>query len=301
MTMTTRAPIALFCYRRPVHLARTLEALAGNPGASESELVIFADGPRSEQDRADVEATREVAARARGFASVEVRAAAENQGLAPSIIAGISAMVKAHGRVIVVEDDLVTAPYFLKYMNEGLALYADADRVASIHGYVYPCATPLPETFFLRGADCWGWATWARAWALFESDGAKLLAELRQRRLTRDFDLGGAFPYTRMLKDQIAGRNSSWAIRWHASAFLADRLTLYPGRSLVQNIGNDASGTHASASDLYRVELSDRPIAVRALPLQQSEQAVQAFANFFRRQRGGPVRRAARRLRALWR
>jgi hypothetical protein len=77
-------------------------------------------------------------------------------GLAGSIIDGVSQVLGSHGRVVVVEDDLLLSPHFLSYMNDGLALYADDERVASIHGYRYPGTEPLPETFFLRGADCWG-------------------------------------------------------------------------------------------------------------------------------------------------
>jgi len=109
--------------------------------------------------------------------------------------------------------------------------------VGSIHGYWYPVDRQVPETFFLRGASCWGWATWSRAWQLFEGDGRQLLAELERQGLTHRFDLDGAMAYTRMLKDQIAGKNNSWAIRWHAAMFLAGRLQLSPGTSLVRNTG----------------------------------------------------------------
>ena len=80
------------------------------------------------------------------------------------------------------EDDLVTSRYFLKYMNEALNHYAHDERVASVHGYVYPVNDPLPETFFLRGADCWGWATWRRGWECFNADGQYLLDELKRQK-----------------------------------------------------------------------------------------------------------------------
>ena len=127
-------------------------------------------------------------------------------------------------KVIVLEDDLVTSPHFLQYMNDGLGIYERDDRVISIHGYSYPVHGKLPETFFLRGADCLGWATWKRGWDLFEDDGQRLLNELERRNLTRSFDFDGSYPYTQMLRDQIAGSNSSWAVRWYASAFLRDKL-----------------------------------------------------------------------------
>jgi hypothetical protein len=153
-----------------------------------------------------------------------------------------------------------------------------------VHAYSYPTRDPLPETFFLQGADCWGWGTWARAWARFEPDGAKLLDALRRRRLTRHFDFGGRYPYTQMLEDQIAGRNNSWAIRWHAACYLDGLLTLYPGRSLVENIGNDSSGTHCATTDALSRAPTERHVNVGAIPVEPSEAARLAFARFFAEQ-----------------
>lgn len=294
------APIALFCFRRPKHLAQVLEALRANPLASASTLYLFCDGPRGSQDEADVEGVRRVAHAASGFAKVEVRCSEVNQGLAKSVISGVSEVLERHGRVIVLEDDLVTAPFFLTYMNEALALYEGNDAVASIHGYLYPISERLPETFFLRGADCWGWATWSRAWSHFEADGSKLLRRLDESGLGHDFDLGGAYPYRRMLEDQIAGRNDSWAIRWHASVFLMGGLTLYPGRSLVFNIGLDSTGTHSRTTDSFGGAVSDTAIQVRAIPIEPSVVALQAFAAFFRRGEGGRVRHFLRRTLGQW-
>ena len=91
-------------------------------------------------------------------------------------------------------------------MNEAIAFYKDEEKVISIHGYIYPVNAQLPETFFLRGADCWGWATWKRGWDLFEPNGRKLLHEIWKRKLQKRFDINGAYPYTKMLEKQIRGK-----------------------------------------------------------------------------------------------
>lgn len=289
--MSSTTPVALFAYNRPDHTRRTLEALAGNALAPATELVIFCDGAKNPQAQVAVNEVRRVAAAATGFASVRLVPRDRNFGLAASIIAGVTEVCVQHGRVIVVEDDLVTSPWFLTFMNDALDAYADDSRVGSIHGYWYPNAVPVPETFFLRGASCWGWATWSRAWQQFEPDGAELLARLQQEGLTDAFDLDGAMAYTRMLKDQIAGRNDSWAIRWHASMFLAKRLQLSPGRSLVKNIGFDGSGVHSGASGAYEVEVADRPVALGAIAVEESSTARAALIHYYRRSRGSlPVR-----------
>ena len=277
------APLALFVYNRLEHTRRTVESLRANEYASESDLFIFADAGRDARDASEVAAVREFVRAIGGFRSLTVFEREKNLGLAASIIGGVSEVLRKRDRVIVVEDDLVTSPFFLRYMNEALEYYEADDRVASIHGYVYPTQLPLPETFFLRGADCWGWATWRRGWAVFNPDGRELLSGLRKADAAREFDFDGAFQYTSMLQDQIRGANNSWAIRWYASAFLKNKLTLYPGRSLVANIGTDASGTHCGSTDTFDVSSSTSTIRVGGIPVEDSPQGRAAFTEFGKR------------------
>ena len=249
------APIVLFVYNRPWHTQQTVEALQKNKLASESELFIYSDDAKNDDARVSVDEVRKYIDNITGFKKITVIKRDKNWGLANSIIDGVTKIVNEYGRIIVLEDDLVTSPYFLKFMNEGLTMYENEDKVASIHGYIYPIDN-LPNTFFIKGADCWGWATWKRAWDIFESNGEKILDELKSRGLEKGADFNNSYGLTQMLKDQIKGKNNSWAVRWYMSAFLKDMLTLYPGKSYVQNIGNDDSGTHCGVSDIFRVELS---------------------------------------------
>lgn len=295
------APVAMFVYNRPEHAARTLETLASNELAADTDLIIYCDGPRTPEGRASVEATRGVARAASGFRSVRTVERDANLGLAQSIIAGVTEVCGARGRVIVMEDDLVTAPTFLQFMNDALDKYEHEPRVGSIHGYWYPVDKPVPETFFLRGASCWGWATWARAWRVFEPDGARLLTELRDRRLARAFDLDGAMAYVRMLEDQIAGRNNSWAIRWHASTFLAGLLQLSPGRSLVRNIGFDGTGTHCDNSGAFEVSLGGSPVRLDDIPVAESEAARAALIHYYHSTRRTIPQRIVGKLRRMFR
>ena len=241
----TLAPIALFVFNRLEHTRQTIDALQKNVLADQSDLIIFSDAPKTEAKYEAVREVREYIHQIDGFKTVTIVERPINLGLANSVIDGVTSVVNRYRRVIVLEDDMVTSIYFLQYMNDGLNQYEKNEDVASIHGYVYPI-DGLPETFFLRGADCWGWATWKDKWAMFEPDGIRLLDELKRRNLTKRFDFNSTYFYSKMLADQISGKNNSWAVRWHASAFLNNKYTLYPGKSLVLNIGNDGSGTHLS-------------------------------------------------------
>ena len=289
------APICLFVYNRLYHTQRTIEALKNNLLADHSDLVIFSDASKSESQFEKVRDVRQYIRQISGFKSITINEREVNYGLAKSIIDGVTKIVNEYGRIIVLEDDLVTSPYFLSYMNEALEKYADDDRVVSIHGYVYPVKQSLPETFFLRGADCWGWATWRRGWAHFNPDGQYLIDELKRRKLIGMFDFNGAYSFSKMLKAQIKGSNDSWAVRWHASAFLADKLTLYPGRSLVHNIGNDGSGTHCGDDMGYDLLVSLSPIDFTNIEVQPSDQGQAAFEAFFRKVKGSFASKLLRR------
>lgn len=290
------APITLFTYSRPDHTRRTIEALLKNSLASESDLIVYSDAARTTEKQAAVDEVRAYLATISGFHSVTIKHRSENYGLAKSIIQGVTEVLQESDRVIVLEDDIVTSPHFLVYMNEALERYAQDERVASIHAYVYPVDQPLPEAFFLPGADCWGWATWQRGWAHFNPDGQYLLDELKRRKLIRTFDFNGTYSYSKMLEGQIKGANDSWAVRWHASALLASKLTLYPGRSLVHNIGNDNSGTHCGDSDLHDTELSQKPIDLSNIEVKPSEVGRHAFERFFRKSKDSLWRRLVRRI-----
>ena len=292
------ARIALFVYNRLWHTEQTIEALKKNALAGESELFIFSDGPKDISQESNVKRLRDWLKTISGFKNIQIIEREKNLGLAQSIITGVTELVNQYGKVIVLEDDIVTSPYFLTYMNEALTLYERDEQVASIHAYALPLSEPMPETYFLYGADCWGWATWQRAWSHFESNGQTLLLALENNG-AYEFDFQGTQPNIQMLKDQISGKNNSWAIRWHASAFIKKMLTLYPKNSLVKNIGLDNSGEHCVNTTLFDVTLTENPIGLTKLPLQQNQHAYQAYVNFHQKSKPTLLKRVLRRIERL--
>jgi hypothetical protein len=284
--MSSLAPIALFVFNRPSHTEQTLAYLQQNPESRESDLVIFSDGPRSAADEYNVEKTRAVVASVSGFRSVRIVQRSSNWGLASSIIAGVTEVLESSEKIIVLEDDLITSPQFLGYMNLALERYSNEDRVGSIHAYMYPIEG-LPEFFFMKGGDCWGWGTWRDRWKLFEQDGRHLLRLLRQKGVLSEFDRTGGDYMVRLLIDQIRGANSSWFIRWHASLFLRGKLTLQPGRSLIHNIGVDNSGTHCEETQRFDVVLRPFFKGLPALDITENPAAVEQIHLFFKRNRNG--------------
>ena len=176
------SPIVLFVYSRPWHTQQTVEALLKNELASESELFVFCDGAKSNASAEDKQNINEVRNYIRSikemcpshstgcsFKSVIIYESNNNKGLADSIISGVTEIVNKYGKIIVVEDDIVTSPYFLRYMNDALNFYVDNKSIFSVNSF-----NPIPpdfiktDVFTLKFMHCWGWSTWSDRWKFFE-------------------------------------------------------------------------------------------------------------------------------------
>lgn len=277
-----KCPVALFAYRRPEHLRQVVESLQANPESPETDLFVYSDAARTVDAQPSVEAVRSYVRTISGFRTLTIIEREKNYGLSRSITQGVTALCEKYGRVAVVEDDVVVSRYFLSWLNRALDKYEFDDRVMSVGCYIFPGEKVLPETFFLNITDCWGWAVWKRSWDIYEPDGEKLLDQLMQRRLGQRFDLEGAYPYTDMLREQIAGRNDSWAVRWYASAVLSGGLTIYPGKSMTMNIGFDGSGAHCGTEKAYEVDLAQHDIAVNDIPVEESTEIRRIWSEFLR-------------------
>lgn len=278
------SPILLFVYNRPSHTRQLIESLQANKEAAESPLIIYSDAARDDAARAAVEEVRQFIHSISGFGSVEIIERTENWGLAQNIIDGVSTQIERYGRVIVLEDDLLVAPYFLRFMNDALDLYEDEPRIGHIQACDFTQDATLPDTFLIKWTGSWGWGTWKRAWKHFNPDGKALLQQLEERKLTRTFDFNGTYRFTRMLRRQTEGKNNSWAIRWNASLFLADILSLNVGRSLVQNNGFDGTGTNCGGGGLYNSTLWLKPLPIeKSNPIEENQEARRCFARYYHR------------------
>ena len=282
--MMTCAPILLFVYNRPEHTRRCIESLTRNALAADSTLYIYADGAKDTTQQSAVDEVRSYLRTISGFKTVNLIERKENWGLARNIIDGVTTQINRYGKVIVLEDDLVVAPYFLQFMNDALETYKDEPKVGHIQACDFTQDPSLPDTFLIKWTGSWGWATWERAWKHFNPNGKALLEELEQRKLTYTFDFNGKYGFTRMLRRQIEGKNNSWAIRWNASLFLKDILSLNVGRSLVQNEGFDGSGTNCGGGGLYASNLHLAPLPVQKIsPIEENKAARQAFVRYYAR------------------
>ncbi len=270
-------------YNRPAHTVQTLGALAVNALAAESDLFIYADGPKkgaSQEDLDKIAEVRSIIATTRGFKNVIVKQSDKNQGLASSVVAAVTELVNQFGKIIVLEDDIVVSSGFLQYMNDALDFYEKEERVMHISGYMFPVKNKLPPTFFYNTASCWGWGTWARAWKLFDNDAVALSDKLKKSGRAFQFDIDGTYPFSQQLQKNASGEICTWAVRWYASIFFAGGLCLHPYPSLTNNIGFDHSGVHCKEDTrFYCDQLADK-LRVKEIALRPSTAAWKAMKIF---------------------
>lgn len=290
------APVVVFSYNRPNHLRRTLEALSKNDLASESVLYIYCDGPKpdaTEEQKQKIIANREVAHAATGFKEIHVSEADKNKGLANSIISGVTEVIGIYGKVVVLEDDLLTSPYFLNYMNAALDFYQNRPAVMSISANRPPAdKMEIPSDYHYDVFVCLrsystGWGTWKDRWDRVDWTMDYLDEFLKHREQINAFNRAGD-DMTDLLLMQREGKIDSWALRFAFAHFKEHSVAILPCVSYVDNIGFDGTGIHSGVdvSNEYRNDLSlcaENPRFVDVL--YEDTRIINAFYNRFCRKR----------------
>lgn len=277
------APIVLFVYNRPWHTRQTVEALQKNHLAKQSDLIVFSDAAKTAEVKQGVNEVRDYLKTITGFNSIKIIERQENFGLAKSIITGVTDIVKQYGKVIVLEDDIVTSPYFLNFMNDSLDMYHQENNVFGVTGYAYPIDTSgLSDVFFLRDEGCWGWATWDRAWKFFEKDTDKLMKTF-DNSMIRSFNFDNTNDIWSQVILNYEGKINTWAVYWYATVFLNNGYFLHPKHSFVNNIGHDDSGVHCAKNNDYEVSLIQEYEGYSFMPIEINQQAYEAHKKYFRK------------------
>ena len=244
--MSDFAPIILFVYNRPKHTESVINALKKNTLAAESTLYVFSDAAKKEKDFENVNKVREIISNISGFKEVIVTEAETNLGCANSVISGVTKVINEHGKAIIIEDDILTAPNFLEFMNEALNRYKSDKRIFSISGYNVPMHVPenwKSPVFLTYRYSSWGWATWIDRWKEADWDVLGWQEIFTDKTKNKLFRRGGDdLPY--IFKAQMNGTMNSWAIRWYYSHYSKNSFTVFPTYSFVENIGFDGSGIH---------------------------------------------------------
>lgn len=281
------APLVIFVYNRVEITQQMLNAVNRNTLASKTDLFIFSDGPKREDDEEKVLQVRRCVhefAESNNFKSITITEAESNKGLANSIIGGVTAVIPKYGRVIVLEDDLLTATNFLDFMNECLDFYEKNEKIWSIGGTTYKLDAFKDYDHDVyacyRGESC-GWATWIDRWEKVDWQVSDFEELMKNRKGKKQFKRGGS-DMVEALKRQMEGKTDSWAIRWCYQESKEHMLTILPTKSLIKNIGWDGSGTHSDV-DRFHTEIEGEGYEFHLEDVEVDEKLMNDFRKYFSR------------------
>jgi len=247
------APIGIGTYSRLSHLKKTIESLKRNTLAKESELYIFSDAPQK-GDEAIVRNLRKYIHTVSGFRNVYIVERKVN-GRVENNRGGQKQLLKEYGKCIFMEDDIVTAPGYLQFMNDGLNYYKDNKSVFSIVGYAPPfdIKDSYDKDYFSLQRFCgWGTGMWADRYHEVEVkiNMKKYTTLLNDKSLRNKFSEYGWDMFS-MLNQEVNGDIDALDVKIMFHQFWTKQLTIYPKQSLVQNIGHDGSGVHCGITDKF--------------------------------------------------
>lgn len=252
------APVAMFVYNRIDHFKKTYDSIKKCSEASGTDLFIFSDGAKNNKAQGAVDEVRRFARtieKESVFKSVQIIESPVNNGLAKSIINGVSQVVEKYGKVIVLEDDLYCSPYFLKYMNNCLEFYKDNKNIGAISGYAPMIEFPeeYKNDIFTAYRSCsWSWGTWADRWKNVDWELKSFSDFCKKPSLIKKLNANGNDRFMRLYR-QTKGNGSSWSVRFGAHLVKNDWLTVYPRYSYIKNIGCDESGIHCKSEDAEKM------------------------------------------------
>lgn len=295
------APVVVFVYNRADHARATLTHLSNNHLAGESDLYVYCDNAKNEKAQEAVDAVRAIVdefARSSRFKRVTVVKANKNKGLAASIIDGAGEILEKYGKIIVVEDDLITSDDFLTYMNSALDFYENNPKIWSISGYTFPLKSlnGYPHDIYMSPRGCsWGWATWKNRFEKVDWNVSDFEEFIRSPKRVKHFNEGGP-DMAEMLSRQVHGKINSWAIRWCYQESRENMFTVYPKKSRIRNIGCDNTGTHCVDSSLYDTTLISGDTACTFENLTPDKSIMREFRSMYDYSRLGNIRRRLVRL-----
>lgn len=257
MESLKHAPVVLFAYKRPIHTQKVIKALQENTLARETKLYVFIDGPKNQTEATAIAKVHDIVKGARGFQDMIIRRNDTNHGLANSVLNGVTKILKKYDKIIVLEDDIVTNKNFLEYMNFYLDHFSSEKKIHSITAFNYPNnLLRIPKEYkysiyFSPRCMSWSWATWKNRWENVDWEVKDFKTFIKNKHAKKEFNFAGN-DLVPMLKNQINGHIDSWAIRWAYAHYLHKSYCVYPCKSMVNNIGFDATATHCLTSKKYK-------------------------------------------------
>jgi glycosyltransferase involved in cell wall biosynthesis len=238
--------IGVFCYNRAAKLKQCIDALLKNPECPQMDIIFFSDGYKGEKDKAGVLETRDYINAMTGFKSVTRHFREKNLSTGPNFETGLKYLSQNYDEFIIVEDDLIVSPNYIKYLLDGLTYYRADHSIFCITAYVYPVNVNayLYDTIVYKRFCSYGWAGWGDRFkaVVWDKSGLQNLLDnapgFKKRLNAEGYDL------VRMLRKQISGAISTWDVQMQVHVAENRLKVIYPILSKVNNIGFDEESTN---------------------------------------------------------
>ena len=276
------SPIVLFIYNRPKHTRKVLESLSLNIFFNQSKLIVYCDGAKNDKEIKDVILARGIVENFDFENKPEIIKREKNYGLSKSIVSGVSEVLNNFDKAIILEDDVVTSPLFLEFMNGALDQYKNNPDVWHISGWNYPNnksgANKFNQVFFWKVMNCWGWGTWADRWLHYKKNPESLINDWSEKKISQ-FNLGNRFNFWKQVEENNNGKIDTWAIFWMTTIFENSGFCLNPLKSYVRNIGHDNSGENSVYTSNFNSKLSTQKVNIWPNVNEDFESLINNIAN----------------------
>jgi hypothetical protein len=263
-------PVLLLIFNRP---DLTRQVFARIREARPGRLYIAADGPRQTRigEYELCEEARKIAKEVDWPCEVKILFREKNLGCGKAVSEAISWLFENEQEGIILEDDCIPDGSFFRFCGELLELYRDEPRVMMIGGtfagsgpHEFSKKSPnlSASYFFSRHVVCWGWATWRRAWNLFDY---KITSWPRLRNTDWLHKISDGSQYHQKYWESSFqsihnGIVDIWDFQWVFSVWFYNGLSIQPMKNLVTNIGYDENATHTKIGDGFANTLPNESI-----------------------------------------
>lgn len=237
-------PVVFFVFKRPSLILSSLSLIAA---ANPSRLYIFADGPRNSRERIQTDRVKSAIKKfseSNPALKIITSYSKSNLGLKQSIIMGLNQVFGQEKAAIILEDDCIPSPSFFHFTANMLRKYQANSRIMSVAGTSPGVYSPYSYDFS-RYQLCWGWATWARAWKLYDAQMQSLHTPQWEKSLRSITSLPYMRRYWNMMLTMVkAGWIDTWDYQWAYALFLHRGLAIIPSANLVTNVGFGGNATN---------------------------------------------------------
>ncbi len=233
-------PVAFIIFNRPDYTRRVFAEIRK---ARPAHLFIIADGPRTPAETAICEETRAVVADVDWPCEVHRNYAEKNLGLKERFLSGLNWFFAQVTEGIILEDDQLPHPSFFRFTAEMLEKYQYDERVMMVTGDNFLPDFKIDDSyFFSKFPPIWGWATWRRAWATYDSDMAGWKNRENRKKIKAMYSQEFMATHTVKTFDAVYKKKNTWDPQWLYACLIHDGLCITPSVNLVSNIGIE--GTH---------------------------------------------------------